>query len=501
MRKRLKNKHLQIGILLFISILIWNCKDEEVITPSVDNQADNSVKIIKQNFTLDSYQDNFVKDNLKIKWNNYNKWININSNLIKEQVDKAFSYKEKDNKINTYEFETNLKSAINSPDKSKRIYTKTTLIAVVNSKNQTNFELLKYKSFNETQIRNVKVDNLTEFNGTIDHTDLNGKVTMISIYKRGELIQSFKDIGNKKELGAMAPTIGYTLIPIFVEHWKDIYKNTYGGSTYFYYVNSHYEGTTVEYVYVNTGFTSYGTYHGHFDDPHGPPGHPDNHPNEIIIDSLDPCSKNIFNLVQSANSIRTIINQFAGENSQFSWTLETSSENNFENSNNSAETSWLNGNKFFYRTRIGSNYSSSATKLSIARTLIHEGIHAYILSYIDLATQGGVDTQQSIKMFPELWNDLVARKYGDPNTSSGWNLYHHQEMARNYVNTIADALAQWDNYQNSNQYYHDLAWGGLLNTQIFQQTTDLTDNDRLRISNINNAEDSNTSDAKSNPCN
>lgn len=131
--------------------------------------------------------------------------------------------------------------------------------------------------------------------------------------------------------------------------------------------------------------------------------------------------------------------------------------------------------------------------------MVHEAIHAYILSYIDIAKNG--DPELSFKTFPELWNDLVAKKYGDPNTASGWNKYHHEEMARNYVSTISNAISIWDNNQNTDQYYKDLAWGGLLNTQIFQSTTDLSGADRTRIQNINIAEDTDSATAQGNPCN
>ncbi|AMC10242.1 hypothetical protein Lupro_02785 [Lutibacter profundi] len=85
-------------------------------------------------------------------------------------------------------------------------------------------------------------------------------------------------------ISAKEAPIGQVLIPIFVEHYTDWYQNLNGGNTYFYLVSTKYSGTTVEYVYVNTGFQLYGTYHEHFDDPHGPPNHPDNHPDEIILD-------------------------------------------------------------------------------------------------------------------------------------------------------------------------------------------------------------------------
>ena len=236
--------------------------------------------------------------------------------------------------------------------------------------------------------------------------------------------------------------------------------------------------------------------------PHGGGG---GEPSEETFDdqidtaNLDSCSKAILEAIQNGNSIEDIINQFAGEDSQFSWSLVTNDGSNFENSENLAETNWNNATANSYITEIKSSYSSSATRLSIARTIVHEAIHAYILSYIDIAAQG--NSSASYSEFPDLWNQLVAKKYGDPNTTSGWNQYHHEEMARNYVTTIANALAIWDNNQNSSQYYTDLAWGGLFETEIFNQTSDLTAEDRERIAESNRSEDLNNSNAQGNPCN
>ena len=214
---------------------------------------------------------------------------------------------------------------------------------------------------------------------------------------------------------------------------------------------------------------------------------------KIDIDNLDPCSKAILEAIQDGKAIEDIVNQFAEENSDFNWTIETS------NTSSEATTDWLNNTSNNYITKIDPDFKNSATKIAIARTMVHEAIHAYILSYIDIAKNG--DPELSFKTFPELWNDLVAKKYGDPNTASGWNKYHHEEMARNYVSTISNAISIWDNNQNTDQYYKDLAWGGLLNAQIFQSTTDLSGADRTRIQNINIAEDTDSATAQGNPCN
>ena len=216
--------------------------------------------------------------------------------------------------------------------------------------------------------------------------------------------------------------------------------------------------------------------------------------NKIEDRELDPCSQGILNVLKNSNSIESIINQFADEDSQFNWIIETSPEMFFEEPKNDAETGWASYSENTYITKIGENYKGSATKLSIARTIVHEAIHAYILSYLDSSVG---DLKRD---FPTLFKELVSKKYGNPNNNQYFNIYQHQEIARNYVSAISGALAEWDDDQNSLQYYEDLAWGGLFETQIFKETPDLTVADRKRILEVNIAEDKNLSNAKGSPC-
>ncbi|AUC86329.1 hypothetical protein CW731_14050 [Polaribacter sp. ALD11] len=210
---------------------------------------------------------------------------------------------------------------------------------------------------------------------------------------------------------------------------------------------------------------------------------------KIDTDNLDACSKAILEAIQSGKAIEDIVNQFAGENADFNWTLETT------NTTDAANTDWDNQTASNYLTKLNTSYVNSATKLSIARTIIHEAIHAYILSYVDSNVSGFKKT------FPELWNELVNKKYGNPNNGTAWNKYQHEEMARNYIATISNALSVWDSNSNTSQYYTDLAWGGLYGTEIYNQTSDLNDTDRTRIEAENLAEDTNSSDSKGNKCN
>ena len=212
----------------------------------------------------------------------------------------------------------------------------------------------------------------------------------------------------------------------------------------------------------------------------------------INTENLDDCTKSIFNKIKESNSIENVISRFSGENSLFNWTLETKPESSFFNTANSAETGWTNGEPNSYTTKIGSNFKDSATDMSIARALVHEAIHAYILSYLDS------DASSFTQTFPILFKNMVSKKYGIPNNNL--ERYHHEEVALNYVNSISEALADWDNNNHQPQFYKDLAWGGLYETDIFQETELISNTDRTRIYNVNNSENINDDNAKGKLC-
>ena len=90
------------------------------------------------------------------------------------------------------------------------------------------------------------------------------------------------------------------------------------------------------------------------------------------------------------------------------------------------------------------------TELAIVRTMLHEGVHAYLANY--------------------LYNDPDAAQLDYPALFTYFNnkidtaTAHHILMGDSLVNSIGDALQQYGQghgYNLSYQVYHDMAWGGL----------------------------------------
>lgn len=125
-------------------------------------------------------------------------------------------------------------------------------------------------------------------------------------------------------------------------------------------------------------------------------------------------------------------------------------------------------------TKFDPYHFRDASRLGVAQVMFHEAVHAYLLAYFR-EDQGGAR-----KSYPQLVEDYIE---------SGDNLEHahHMEMARNFVNDMATALEQfgWNSGVNIDfEYYQDLAWGGLTETEYFEELSTERQNriqDRLAI--------------------
>ena len=130
------------------------------------------------------------------------------------------------------------------------------------------------------------------------------------------------------------------------------------------------------------------------------------------------------------------------------------------------------------------NNLGNATDLSFARTVLHEMLHAYLL--FEAAYPSNCDL-----------NCLLNKYFDKYNTN---NPSHHNLFAETkFLNDIAVELRNFATSSGynikllGNQYFKDMAWGGLTRTDVFNS---LSTSDKTRIINRLNAE--NTGDPKGN---
>ena len=119
--------------------------------------------------------------------------------------------------------------------------------------------------------------------------------------------------------------------------------------------------------------------------------------------------------------------------------------------------------------------------LDIARTIIHEAIHAEMFRKIMSIINNGGSLEGLTKA---QWTEKLSKSdypgILDYYTRYGVNNMQHEQMAAHYINIMAGLLKEFDRGQNSNQFYEDIAWEGLMGTSTYIR---LKETEKQRIEN------------------
>lgn len=209
---------------------------------------------------------------------------------------------------------------------------------------------------------------------------------------------------------------------------------------------------------------------------------------QILDSQLKPCMQNIMaDLKNLTNgSIARIIQKFSGTIPGYNWEVK---DGVLPSGQNAFTSQLYNKTTGTVTTTFDSNKLANASDLSVARTILHESIHAYLVTYFR------VDPANASKSYPDLVKDYATQMYGGSS-----NDIQHAEFVRNFVNDIAIALSELGGNRGYNQhfqFYQDLAWGGL--THMFNSSGGVTEtpwflsafpnqSDRNRVINVINVE-------------
>jgi hypothetical protein len=156
-----------------------------------------------------------------------------------------------------------------------------------------------------------------------------------------------------------------------------------------------------------------------------------------------------------------IIRKFSGADPRWVWTVE---EGYVPGQANAHTKPAQNG----VVTTLNYSRLKGATRLSVARTLIHEMIHAYLVLSFRYDTAAA-------KKYPR-----IEAAYKGVVPAPELNEVHHREMAQSFVGVIASALREYGRSLGltvNDSVYTDLAWGGL----DFQHNEELAEENKLRI--------------------
>lgn len=205
---------------------------------------------------------------------------------------------------------------------------------------------------------------------------------------------------------------------------------------------------------------------------------------QIILDPSfknNPCLKGVYDtMIQNSPTANNYLNNF--DSSMSVANLMFASSNTLSAASNAVTSPPQN---YLISITFNSN-NLNRPQLSIARTFIHELIHAEIFrKLLSISNHPSInltlsELYQNKENFPGLYDyysryTLNTIQLSDP---------QHQMMAQHYRDIISDAIKEFDNNQHSQDVYDALAWVGLMGEGSINMTTGLTSNPTVAWQNL-----------------
>jgi hypothetical protein len=153
-----------------------------------------------------------------------------------------------------------------------------------------------------------------------------------------------------------------------------------------------------------------------------------------------------------------------------------------------AETNFAKDDQYYtkFDILVKKDYLNEGTDISIAATILHEMAHAYLINLVGDRRYKGSD---EINSYPNMFDSYVKLlNIENP---------QHEDIAGKLLYPMAGALQEYATKipvpegTKPDQFYTDLAWGGLYETKTFQEVFKGKPEDKLRIFDANKAEDTN----------
>jgi hypothetical protein len=203
--------------------------------------------------------------------------------------------------------------------------------------------------------------------------------------------------------------------------------------------------------------------------------------NTIDQSQLKICQTQVLQRLQTASgtALLGIVKLFSGAEPGYNWIVKDGilSANTYGETISLYDTSTRSVTTTFDASKWG-----DATDLSIARTMLHEAIHAYLVAYFANSRYALSPNATFGEMITAYNAASLAGQ--EPNL----NVIHHNEMAyggngNGWIGDVAWSLKQYglqQGYKLSDQFYMDMAWGGLTETSAFLK---LPASDQTRILN------------------
>lgn len=212
--------------------------------------------------------------------------------------------------------------------------------------------------------------------------------------------------------------------------------------------------------------------------------------NIIIHTSVRPCISAIINSVKNIRSgaIASMIFILSQEIPAFNWEIKEVQQ--LPAPYTSADALTTINNFFTYATtELNISKIANATNISIARTILHEAVHAFIFNFINNQAQLTQSQKDQILELPfaKKIKEFLKIKYPSPT----YNNQFHNLMAKHFHDAIRDGLKELCPQLgitltgiDLDIFCSDMAWGGMQDEDSDSPWMDpniLTDEDRARI--------------------
>lgn len=335
------------------------------------------------------------------------------------------------------------------------------MVAFINEKNEIELNILhfyipKIDSHNSNALSLKDTENLS---GLLSFYDLKNHILDVSSYKNGkELIKNYAVKNVDRNINELNPRIQSEdeVCETFVEEWAVV--------SYYYWT---YTDGTIEVISTDIEYFSreYSSCDGDGESGGGNSGSSEiviEIPVEILNKLTNECAFKIFEQLRSGlykidpNKPHVVTpngNLNLSENILLLFSESYKTNYTIQN----GTTSGSNASTERGVTTMNDNYLLTATKLSIARTMIHEQLHAYLDAVFFRR--------------PDLRDSSLEKKLKEYAKFNGINdigTLHHEFMI-NYVDVMAYSLYEWDVEHGNGHghlgwdYYKAMAYGGLVN--------------------------------------
>ncbi len=187
--------------------------------------------------------------------------------------------------------------------------------------------------------------------------------------------------------------------------------------------------------------------------------------------NLSPCFKQVLASLQGIDKycMPNMVSLFAGTFPGYNWVMK---DGPFDPVNNGTTSNYYDKLTGTVTTTFNSPNYTSGTDLAIAKTILHESVHAYLVAYFK------VSYGEATKTYSQYADAYLTS--ANPNM----NTLQHDQMVSSFIGSVGALLSEYGRAQGYNvpdQYYFDLAWGGLTDTNAFKH---LPANVQARIINV-----------------